>query len=233
MQKINGAMHIICHLMNHYHHHLHHYINHSSLALNPHCMTFLCIIVLDVGCSWPHWGKCPLCSSVKSVWQVIFLRSFLDCIKARYKPSTVTGSRRRSNTLLWVNNYQMIGPQRAFEWMNLLKITSSSRVSESECFLSAEMEVPASRMKMKNRMSLLLIGELTMLSLQAEYDLFVRYDFKWLRSFKSTEHLTCTGIKGITFWCIYKSKIWLNRIWPHDTVLCLYDVVEVCSLRLV
>ncbi len=130
MQKINGAMHIICHLMNHYHHHrhLHHYINHSSLALNPHCMTFLCIIVLDVGCSWPHWGKCPLCSSVKSVWQVIFLRSFLDCIKARYKPSTVTGSRRRSNTLLWVNNYQMIGPQRAFEWMNLLKITSLSRV---------------------------------------------------------------------------------------------------------
>lgn len=60
MQKINGAVRIICHLINHYHHHhrhLHHYINHSSLAQNPHFMTFHCIMVLDVGCSWLHCGR--------------------------------------------------------------------------------------------------------------------------------------------------------------------------------
>lgn len=185
-------MHIICHLMNHYHHHhrhLHHYINLSSLAQNPHYMVFHCVMVLDVGCSWPHWGKCPLCSSVKSVWQVIFLRSFLDCIKARYKPSTVTLSRHRSNTLIWVTLIN--------KWLDLRELLSGWIFSkshpclmsqfESECFLSAEMEVPASRMKMKRRMSWTRIGELTMFSLQAEYDLFVRYDFKWLRSFKSSD----------------------------------------------
>jgi len=118
MQKINGAVRMTCHLMNHYHHHrhLHQCINHSSLAQNPHFMAFHCIMVLDVCCSCAHCGK-------MSVWQVICLTSFLDCIKARYKPSTVTLNRHRSNALAWVT--------LIIKWLDLGEILSGWIFSDS------------------------------------------------------------------------------------------------------
>lgn len=146
----------------------------------------------------------------------------------------------------------MIGSQRAFEWMNLLRITSLSRVSVWARMLSLCRNGRTSLTnENEDTKASLLIGRTDNAQLTggiwfASWGIMTLNDSDHPRVqiwCLSTGHLTCTVIKWITFWCFYsildltkqsvfdyESKIRLGTlqrrgIWLHETVLCLNDGV--------
>lgn len=182
MQKINGAMHIICHLINHYHRHrhLHHYINHSSLAQNPHYMAFHCIMVLDVGCSWPHWEK----MSSLLLCEVSLTGNLLKKLSGLYQSqATVTPNRRRSNTLVWLTLIN--------KWLDLRELLSGWIFSKSHPCPMSQFESRLLSLRRNGSTSLTNENQDTKPALTDNAQpmiCFVRLnDFKWLRSFKSSD----------------------------------------------